>query len=145
MPIRIIKYWIVIPAVLITAFAAFQLHKLDVARLEAKQIKTLAAQEKKLNEACDKAQQLTEGVSHDYQAQLSALNNKLAALKRVRAKPQCVPIANPAAGHDGATQPDKLSGPRGIRPDWLYDTAFEADKYRLQLIACQDFVKKERE
>lgn len=145
MPIWIIKYWIALPAVLITAFAAFGLHRLDVARLEAKQLRTLAAQEKKLNEACDKAQHITEGVSHDYQTQLSALNVKLAALKRVRTKPGCVPVTDAAARHDGATNAEKLSGPRGLRPNWLYDTAAEADRYRLQLIACQDFIKKERE
>lgn len=145
MPIWIIKYWIVIPAILVTGLIAFQLHKIDVARLEAKQLKALAAQEKQLNAACDKAQQITEGVSHDYQTQLSALNDKLAALKRVRANPKCVPIADAPAGRDGAARTDKLSGPHGIRPDWLYDTAAEADKYRLQLIACQEFIKKERE
>lgn len=145
MPIWIIKYWIVIPAVLITAFVAFQLHKIDTARLEAKYQAALSAQEKQLNEACDKAQQINKEVSHDYQEQLSNLGRKLDTLKRVHANTQCVPITGTAAGRDGAAKPDKLSGPNGIRAEWLYDTAAEADKYRLQLIACQDFIKKERE
>lgn len=139
------NYLVGILCSILTALVAFGFHKIDVARLEAKQIKALAAREKQLNDACDKAQQITEGVSHDYQTQLSALNNKLAALKRVRAKPGCVPIADTSTRHDGATNTGKLSGPHGIRPDWLYDTAAEADKYRLQLIACQEFIKKERE
>ena len=143
--VGIIKYWIVIPAILVTGFIAFQLHKIDVARLEAKQNKALAAQEKQLNEACDKAQQITKEVSHDYQEQLSNLGRKLDTLKRVHANTQCVPITGTAAGRDEPARAGEFSGPHGIRPDWLYDTAAEADKYRLQLIACQDFIKKERE
>lgn len=145
MLIWIIKYWVVIPAALITALISFGLHKIDMARIEAKQVKALAAQEAQLTAACQKAQKITEEISHDYQEQLSAFNRKLAALKRVRTNPQCVPIADAAARHDGAANTDKLSGPRGLRPDWLYDTAAEADQYRLQLIACQEFIKKERE
>lgn len=139
------NYLVGILCSILTALVAFGFHKIDVARLEAKQIKTLAAQEKQLNEACDKAQQITEGVSRDYQEQLSTLGRQLDTLKRVHANTQCVPITGTAAGRDGAAEPDKLSGPNGIRAEWLYDTAAEADKYRLQLIACQNFVKKERE
>ena len=139
------NYLVGILCSVLTALVAFGFHKIDVARLEAKQTKALAAQEKKLNEACDKAQQINKEVSHDYQEQLSSLGGKLDTLKRVHANTRCVPIADTSAGRDGATQPGKLSGPHGIRSEWLYDTAAEADKYRLQLIACQDFIKKERE
>lgn len=131
--------------IILTALVSFGLHKIDVARLEVKHINALAAQEKQLNEACDKAQQINKEVSHDYQEQLSNLGRKLDTLKRVHANTQCVPITGTPAGRDEPARAGEFSGPHGIRPDWLYDTAAEADKYRLQLIACQDFIKKERE
>lgn len=139
------NYLIGICCIILTALVSFGLHKIDVARLEAKQIKALAAQERRLNESCDKAQQINREISHDYQEQLFALGGKLDTLKRVHANTRCVPIADTSAGRDGSTQPGKLSGPHGIRSEWLYDIAAEADKYRLQLIACQNFIKKERE
>ena len=43
------------------------------------------------------------------------------------------------------TMTKALDGARGLRSDWLYDYAGEAEQYRLQLIACQNFIKKERE
>lgn len=143
--VGIIKYWIVIPAILVTGFIAFQLHKIDVARLEAKQNKALAAQEKQLNEACDKAQQITKEVSHDYQEQLSTLGRQLDTLKRVRAQSKCVPVSNSPARRDEPTHAGEFFRHHGLRTDWLYDFAGDAEKYRLQLIACQNFIKKERE
>lgn len=98
------NYLVGILCSVLTALVAFGFHKIDVARLEAKQLKALAAREKQLNAACDKAQQITEGVSHEYQTQLTDLNDKLAALKRVRAHPQCIPIDPPACGRDGRAE-----------------------------------------
>ncbi len=43
------------------------------------------------------------------------------------------------------TMTKALDGARGLRSDWLYDYAGEVEQYRLQLIACQNFIKKERE
>ena len=98
------NYLVGILCSILTALVAFGFHKIDVARLEAKQTKALAAQEAQLTAACQKAQKITEEISHDYQEQLSALNRKLAALKRVRAHPQCIPIDPPACGRDGRAE-----------------------------------------
>jgi len=98
------NYLVGILCSILTALVAFGFHKIDVARLEAKQTKALAAQEKQLNDACDKAQQITEGVSRDYQEQLSTLGRQLDTLKRVRAHPQCIPIDPPACGRDGRAE-----------------------------------------
>lgn len=139
------NYLVGILCSILTALVAFGFHKIDVARLEAKQTKALAAQEKQLNDACDKAQQITEGVSRDYQEQLSTLGRQLDTLKRVRTNPKCVPIASTTAGYNGRAGERKPIETHGISTEWAYDFAAEGEKYRLQLIACQDFIKKERE
>lgn len=145
MLIWLVKYWIAIPAVLVTAFIAFGLHRLDVARIEARNVKAMDAQKAQLIAECEKAQQITEGVSHDYQEQLYALSRELDTLKRVHSHPECVPIAKPSAGCNGTTSTGKPIEAHGLRTDWLYDFAAEAERYRIQLIACQNFIKKERE
>lgn len=139
------NYVVGICCAVLTALVAFGVHKLDVVRLEDKQIKALAAQQKQLVAACDKAQKITEEVSHDYQEQLYALGRQLDHLKRVRTTSQCVPTTGGPAGRDGTPTGGKLSGTHGVRTDWLYDYAAKAEQVRLQLIACQNFIKKERE
>lgn len=81
-----------------------------------------------------KDQQIATQVSHDYETQLSALNGNLAS-SRMRASLCIVPTAA-AGGHDGVAGTKPL-GSHGISSDWLYSYAAEAEKYRLQLLACQ--------
>lgn len=92
--------------------------------------------------ACQNDQKLTEGVSNDYQIKVRSLNRQLADLKRVRDNPRCTPVADPASGRDADTGAGKPAGQDGIRADWLLDFAAEAEQYRLQLMSCQDFIKK---
>lgn len=91
---------------------------------------------------CQSDQKLTEGVSNDFQTKIRSLNRQLADLKRVRDNPQCTPVASPASGRDADAGAGQPTGPHGIRADWLLDFAAEAEQYRLQLISCQDFIRK---
>lgn len=91
----------------------------------------------------DKA--LTEKVSHEYQNQISALNARVADLRRLRPD-VCVAITGTAAsGYVGPSAKDKPVG-QGVtghpRIDYykLIDRLQEGEKYRLQLIECQSFV-----
>lgn len=94
------------------------------------------------SKACQDDQKLTEGISNDYQTKIRSLNRQLAGLKRVRDNPNCAPVADTASGRDAKAGAGQPSGQNGIRAEWLLDYAAEAEQYRLQLIACQDFITK---
>lgn len=127
----------------VTLAVCFMLHKIDLMVVNAAHARDLATQAGRIETICQQAQTITAEVSNDYQNQLSALNKRLADLKRMQ---HCVPVFHPpgaAAGHDAAAGDGKLPGPDGVPSDVLYDFAADAEKVRLQLLACQSFVRKE--
>lgn len=91
---------------------------------------------------CKEDKILTHEVSNDLQNKLHRLNRHLADIKRLRDNPTCMSITVPPGQRDAGADRGKLSGQDGIRAEWLYDYAAEAEQYRLQLIGCQDFVNK---
>ncbi len=111
----------------------------DESRLESK----LKAQEAVLIKQCDDDKQKTTEVSRAYQDKIAALNSRIAALRVRPAK--CVPVAISSGGRNGEASGAKPSGAHGIDDRFLIDYAAEAEKYRLQLLSCQDFVRKERQ
>jgi len=99
-----------------------------------------AALESSLSQ-CLSNQQLTAEVSNDYQKKVAALNRKLADIKRLRDNARCVPISTGPGRRDAATGTGEPSG-SGLNSDWLIEYAAEAERYRLQLLGCQDFVNR---
>ena len=91
---------------------------------------------------CLSDQRLTKEVSDEYQTEIDALNRQLRDLKRLRDNPTCVPITQPPCQCNVPTPERKPAGSHGLRTEWLYDFAAEGEQYRLQLIACQDFIRK---
>lgn len=140
--IVLLKYWQPIAAAIVTALLAWGAHSLDVSWIEARHAKELAAQETALRAECKADKELTKEVSHGYQSKITDLNAKLAALKRVRPSRCVVPIAGDTAGRSPAAGADKPAGQDGTPAESLYDFAGDAEKYRLQLIACQEFIEK---
>lgn len=93
-------------------------------------------------EQCTTDKALTHEVSNDYQTRIRSLNRQLVELKRLRDKPDCVPVSTPPGGRDAGSGTGKPSGQDGVRSEWLLDYAAEAEQYRLQLISCQDFINR---
>jgi hypothetical protein len=127
---------------ILTAALAYVLHSLDVYRLEDQQRNALTELADNDKKQCDADKKITEGVSHDYQAQLSNLSTQLANLKRVRpSRCVAVSVASPASGRNASPPTGQLPNPNaGVTSDALYDYAAEAERTRLQLIACQQFI-----
>ena len=134
--------WKSIIAVLATAVLAYGLHALDVYRLKDQQRAALYEQSTVLMNSCKADKAITEGVSHDYEAKISSLNDQLAALGRVRPSSSVVVQPSLAARrHDAAASTAKPSGQdAGITSDALFGFARDAEAFRLQLMACQAFI-----
>lgn len=143
MLVVLLKYWQIIAGAAGAFALAWMLHSLDINRIETKQRAALAAQEAILIAVCETNKAITTGISNDYQSKISDLNNKLAAAKRLHpSKCITVSVASPAGGRNAAAGGTQPAGAYGVASDALYDFAGEAEKYRLQLIGCQNFVEK---
>lgn len=140
----ILAYWKELTAAAATAllvgFIAWNLHGWDVRRIEAKNVAAMAAQKDALQKQCIQEKQITTEVSNDYQNQLADLGRQLAAVKRLRPS-ACVPVAGPAAGRDAANGAGHAEG-NAVHSDTIFDYAGQAEKYRRQLNACQDFIRR---
>lgn len=127
---------------LATAGLAWLLHSFDVSRLELQHAMDMNAQQKALEQSCKDDKAITTEASHDYQQKIAALTSQLAAVKRLQPSRCIMPATRAAAGCHDAAGDRKLPEPNGIDTDTLYDFASEAERYRLQLIACQSFVER---
>ena len=135
--------WKSVLSVAATAILAYGLHALDVYRLEDKARADLSEQATVLENACKADKAITEGVSHDYEGKISALNDQLAALSRVRPS-SCVVVqpSRAARRHDAAASTAKPSVADGVTSDALFGFARDAEAFRLQLMACQAFISE---
>jgi len=88
-------------------------------------------------ERCSLDKALTERVSNDYKNANVALRRER---DRLRNNPACVvpkPSSPPSVSSGEGNQ---LSSSHGIRVNWLYDFAGDAEQDRLTATACVDFV-----
>lgn len=92
-------------------------------------------------EQCEKNKQITEKVSNDYQNNLAKLNLDLGRLRKRPATCIAVQSTSDSSGHNGSDFRQFNVRPYGISDQWLYDYAGDAERYRIQLNACQTFVK----
>lgn len=134
--------WKIVASSVATFGLCLMLHTLDVNRIEANQAEEITKVKAAIAAECTKAQAITEKVSHGYQTKLSALNSRLAAAHRMRDN-SCVSVKiDPASRHD-ATAPREKSFGRDVGSDRLIEIAGKGEKYRLQLISCQQFINLE--
>lgn len=133
---------LIIIGVILGLGMAILAYKAPLVGIQASHKRALEKQVTELTNQCEDQKKITEEVSHEYQKKLNALNVQLARLKRVQ--PRCIipNRTNPTPGHDGSAQPRELAGSHGISTEWLIDYAGEAERYRLQLISCQDYVRR---
>lgn len=141
-----LAYWQPIVATILTFILSYGLHRLDVYRLEDNQRQALEEQSVSLQNNCKKVQAITEGVSNDYHKKIINLNASLVALKRVQPS-RCVPLstANATRGNNDSNTPSINAGQDGVTSEALIDFAGDAERYRLQLNACQAFITAERQ
>lgn len=130
--LMVYKYWQAIAGAGVALVFAYLLHSVVLSA-------RLMSQELELKAACRAAQNISYEVSNEYQNDLADLNARLSVLNRVRS---CVPISGASCRCDEATQRQGYGRTDGVNSGTLYDYAGDAERYRLQLIACQSFVKK---
>lgn len=132
---------------LLTAFTAYGLHTLAVNLIEASYERKLEDQKTALTAQCEASKALTQEVSNEYQKKLAARNADLTRARRLLDKKCPVSVTTtPACGYNGGPGSAKSGQPNagglGADANELIDIAGEGEKYRLQLIGCQDFVRK---
>jgi len=69
---------------------------IKILRADLKAEETLRKTAEANDKQCQADKLITSEASNDYQTKLSALNNQLANIKRVRNNPRCIPIARQA-------------------------------------------------
>lgn len=137
------KFWPAIPGALLAFWLSLMLHNIDARFTKLRHAEEMASQSQQLTAQCAADKHLTEEVSNDYQTRLGALNRQLADARRVRVARCVVPATDPTGGRDappGAGEP--IRPHVGVATDALLDYAAEAERYRLQLLSCQEFVRR---
>lgn len=128
------------------AAVAFSLHTVDMYFVDKSHAKELSDTKIQLAAQCESQKAITEKVDNEYTQKISTLNGRLADARRLYGN-ACLAVAgNAASGNDGATGTGKRSGQsiegyRIIPVQTYIDYAAEGEKYRIQLLACQDFVR----
>lgn len=119
------------------------LHNADVARIERNQVAALAAQEVVLERRCAEEKAITKGVSDEFQEKYSDVSRKLSAARRMYAN-TCVKLQPPrsASGYNAEAGNALNAGQDAVAAESFVEFAGEAEKYRLQLIGCQDFITR---
>lgn len=117
-------------------------HKLTAA--DAERRKQVAAEGQAIWKECQSDNKLTQEQTSEYQKKIDDLNMQLAAdeLRGATCVDIALPPSSPASGNPGASGAAKHDEPHGVTSSALYAFAADAERYRLQLASCQDFVKK---
>lgn len=135
--------WKTLLAILLTAGLAWGAHSLAANATEKAHQQAMEAQKTALDEQCAKDKKITAEVSSAYQNEVSYLSARLAELKRVQPSRCVVPKAKPTVRCDATARPAEPAGEDGgVTTDALYDFAFDAEQYRLRLLACQEFIRR---
>lgn len=131
--------WFILSAGIIgLIFGAFTMHEMDVISAA----RGIERQKQDDVKQCSMDKKLTEEIDHDTRKKLDAVTAERNAL-RVRRPATCLPVARHTGGNNDPGTAQHAAA-HGIDTDWLYDIAAEGDTYGTALLACQDFVKKER-
>lgn len=131
----------IIVAVVLTAGASYLFHYWDVTHIEAQNQIQVAAAAASATAECKKTENVTTEASHEYEAEINNLAGERNAVS-VRANAPASGLSAPAvaAGYlNSSIQPGHVFADE-IGRSFLYDYSAEAEKYRIQLKACQKFV-----
>lgn len=128
----LLKYWQVCLGAGATLIIGYMLHTIVLRS-------AVLDKEMEMRLACIRANEISNEVSNDYQKNLSDLNNRMLDYDGVR---ECVPVSDTAGGRDDSPQGQGHAGADGVNPTTLYRFARDAEQYRIQLTACQDFVRR---
>lgn len=90
---------------------------------------------------CETDKIIASEVSNEYQKKLTDLDTQLRDLRRVY-RDTCVPINRPSGRRHAAAPEGELREPDGIEAEWLIDYAGDAERVRLRLLGCQDFLNR---
>ena len=130
----------IVIGIVITAIVMYGYHYISYGIQERRHISEL----KELSLQCEKAQTITSEVSNAYQQKLAERDSALAAARRMLNGSSN--SSTSSSGHNAASGARELSGQNGecIKADTeeLISIAGDGEKYRLQLIGCQSFVKE---
>jgi hypothetical protein len=123
------------------AVLAYGLHTLDVYRIEDRHRVAMEAQAQAMAQKCKDDKTITQGVSNAYQKKLADLNRRYRDLGRVQ-QHECVALSasGPSGGRDAASPSGGHVYAHAVDPSQLFEYADDAERIRLQLIACQSFV-----
>lgn len=108
--------------------------RLDAVKLEAKQNKLAYEQ-------CVASSKIAEEVSNEYQSEISNLNRRLRDVRRMLAD-TCIPVGDAASGRDGAASDGEFRGSNGVPATRILDLAEDAERVRLRLIGCQNYITR---
>lgn len=126
-----------IVAVVVTLIISYALHSLDVYRLEAKAAMDLQAQATEMIDKCKMNESINNGVSNDYENRINVLNSQLASLQPSHCT---LPITIAPLQHNAEATGSKSIDGNAIYSGTLYNFAAKAEKYKIQLIECQNFI-----
>lgn len=90
---------------------------------------------------CENDKKIANEVSNDYQEKLTALDIQLLELRGLY-DTTCVKVNSSSSGHNATTAEGELRGQDGIEAKWLIEYAGDAERVRLRLISCQDFINR---
>lgn len=129
----------------VVGLSAYGLHSFSVNRLEAKHAKAIEKQATALNSQCATAKAITSKVSYDFQNDSLVLGSEFARLDSLYGCPLSLPVqpAGAALGRNDAParqEPVDRAGGNLERRRILAVVA-KGERYRIQLKACQAFVK----
>lgn len=112
-------------------------------RLDGVTRDAVTAAENAAKAECEEAQKTTQEVSDEYQKKLRGINAAhAAAVKRMR--DACtVPVTDAPGGRDATPAGNQLPGPHPVAVMDLLDLARLADVQTAQLLACQDFLRRQ--
>jgi hypothetical protein len=138
----ILTNWKALLASLATAIAAYGLHFVDVTLIENRHRAELAAQIESDKSQCLKNQIITAETSNEYETALDKLNRDYDVI-RLRQHDCAMPASDTTSGHHAiAARGVHVSKNAEPLEGQIIGYARDAEKYRLQLKACQSFIKK---
>lgn len=102
----------------------------------------LVAQREEIVSKYEKANETSGRIANEYEQQITDLNRKLSSLRVQRNR--CIPVrvADTTSGNDATSPTGKSIGGNGTDSATLYEYAGRAEKYRIQLVSCQNFIKE---
>ncbi len=146
MIVFLLKYWQALAATLLTSIIAIYLHTISLSFERSKIEKEASYQVEAVNKKCTDDKLITEKVSHEYQDKIESLRARLVSAKRMY-EHSCIVVTDATGRRNGEAKSGKLAGKsyQGssyISGEKFLDLIGEGEKYRLQLISCQDFINR---